>query len=351
MSKFIQLHFLTAFPAANLNRDDTGAPKTVMFGGATRLRISSQSLKRAWRTSDVFSEQLKKHIGIRTCRIATEAAQIMMEEGVDQKTAVKWASEIANKLGKAKTDKKDSSSLVNTETEQLVHISPEEMEKVKVLAKCLAEERREPTEEELAIFQNKNHAVDIALFGRMLASSPKFNVEAACQVAHAIGVSASVIEDDFFTAIDDLKQESDDSGAGHLGETAFGSAVFYNYICVDFDLLVKNLDGDESLAKNAVIALVEAALTTPPTGKQNSFASRGYALWALAEKGEFQPRSLAAAVCHPISGNDMISDAISKLETFRGNLNSVYGQQTVYKKFDVIKPSGSMSELLEFVAQ
>ena len=120
---------------------------------------------------------------------------------------------------------------------------------------------------------------------------------------------------------------------------------------MDFDLLVKNLDGDESLAKNAVIALVEAALTTPPTGKQNSFASRGYALWALAEKGEFQPRSLAAAVCHPISGNDMISDAISKLETFRGNLNSVYGQQTVYKKFDVIKPSGSMSELLEFVAQ
>ena len=196
MSNFIQLHFLTAFPAANLNRDDTGAPKTVMFGGATRLRISSQSLKRAWRISEVFSEQLKKHIGIRTCRIATEAAKIMMDGGVDQKTAVKWAAEIANKLGKAKKDK-DSSSLVNTETEQLVHISPEEMEKVRVLAKRLSEEKREPTEEELAIFQNKNHAVDIALFGRMLASSPKFNVEAACQVAHAIGVSASVIEDDF----------------------------------------------------------------------------------------------------------------------------------------------------------
>ena len=350
MSNFIQLHFLTAFPAANLNRDDTGAPKTVMFGGATRLRISSQSLKRAWRTSEVFSEQLKKHIGIRTCRIATEAAKIMMDGGVDQKTAVKWAAEIANKLGKAKKDK-DSSSLVNTETEQLVHISPEEMEKVRVLAKRLSEEKREPTEEELAIFQNKNHAVDIALFGRMLASSPKFNVEAACQVAHAIGVSASVIEDDFFTAIDDLKQEADDAGAGHLGETAFGSAVFYNYICLDFDLLVKNLDGDEPLAKKAVIALVEAALTTPPTGKQNSFGSRGYALWALAEKGEFQPRTLAAAVCHPISGNNMISDAITRLETFRENLNSVYGQQTAFRKFDVTKPSGSMSELLEFVGQ
>ena len=90
-----------------------------------------------------------------------------MDGGVDQKTAVKWAAEIANKLGKAKKDK-DSSSLVNTETEQLVHISPEEMEKVRVLAKRLSEEKREPTEEELAIFQNKNHAVDIALFGRML---------------------------------------------------------------------------------------------------------------------------------------------------------------------------------------
>ena len=93
----------------------------------------------------------------------------MMDGGVDQKTAVKWAAEIANKLGKAKKDK-DSSSLVNTETEQLVHISPEEMEKVRVLAKRLSEEKREPTEEELAIFQNKNHAVDIALFGRMLAN-------------------------------------------------------------------------------------------------------------------------------------------------------------------------------------
>lgn len=148
-----------------------------------------------------------------------------------------------------------------------------------------------------------------------------------------------------------LKQEADDAGAGHLGETAFGSAVFYNYICLDFDLLVKNLDGDEPLAKKAVIALVEAALTTPPTGKQNSFGSRGYALWALAEKGEFQPRSLAAAVCHPISGNNMISDAITRLETFRENLNSVYGQQTAFRKFDVTKPSGSMSELLEFVGQ
>lgn len=107
----------------------------MMFGGATRLRISSQSLKRAWRISEVFSEQLKKHIGIRTCRIATEAAKIMMDGGVDQKTAVKWAAEIANKLGKAKKDK-DSSSLVNTETEQLVHISPEEMEKVRVLGKA-----------------------------------------------------------------------------------------------------------------------------------------------------------------------------------------------------------------------
>lgn len=72
-------------------------------------------------------------------------------------------------------------------------------------------------------------------------------------MAHAIGVSASVIEDDFFTAIDDLKQEADDAGAGHLGETAFGSAVFYNYICLDFDLLVKNLDGDDLWPKKRLL--------------------------------------------------------------------------------------------------
>ncbi|MFP2172388.1 type I-E CRISPR-associated protein Cas7/Cse4/CasC [Escherichia coli] len=218
MTTFIQLHLLTAYPAANLNRDDTGAPKTVVLGGATRLRVSSQSLKRAWRTSALFEQALAGHIGIRSGRIAREAATILIEKGIEEKKAIEWAAKIADYLGKAKNDKKPKDPLTNAETEQLVHISPAEFDAVKVLAHQLAEEKRAPKEEDLALLRKDRMAVDIAMFGRMLANKPEFNVEAACQVAHAFGVSETIVEDDFFTAVDDLRQASEDAGARHLGE-------------------------------------------------------------------------------------------------------------------------------------
>lgn len=124
MTTFIQLHLLTAYPAANLNRDDTGSPKTVVLGGATRLRVSSQSLKRAWRTSELFEQALAGNIGIRSGRIAREAANILIEKGIEPKKAVEWVESIANCFGKVKADKKAKDVLANAETEQLVHISP-----------------------------------------------------------------------------------------------------------------------------------------------------------------------------------------------------------------------------------
>ncbi len=159
MTTFIQLHLLTAYPAANLNRDDTGAPKTVVLGGATRLRVSSQSLKRAWRTSALFEQALAGHIGIRSGRIAREAATILIEKGIEEKKAIEWAAKIADYLGKAKNDKKPKDPLTNAETEQLVHISPAEFDAVKVLAHQLAEEKRAPKEEDLALLRKDRMAV------------------------------------------------------------------------------------------------------------------------------------------------------------------------------------------------
>ncbi|MCF6718938.1 type I-E CRISPR-associated protein Cas7/Cse4/CasC, partial [Escherichia coli] len=185
-------------------------------------------------------------------RIAREAATILIEKGIEEKKAIEWAAKIADYLGKAKNDKKPKDPLTNAETEQLVHISPAEFDAVKALAHQLAEEKRAPKEEDLALLRKDRMAVDIAMFGRMLANKPEFNVEAACQVAHAFGVSETIVEDDFFTAVDDLRQASEDAGAGHLGETGFGSALFYTYICIDKDLLVENLGGDEALANQTI---------------------------------------------------------------------------------------------------
>lgn len=351
MTTFIQLHLLTAYPAANLNRDDTGAPKTVVLGGATRLRISSQSLKRAWRTSELFEQALPGNIGIRSGRIAREAANILIEKGIDPKKAVEWVEGIANCFGKVKADKKAKDVLTNAETEQLVHISPAEFDAVITLAHRLAEEKRAPKEEELALLRKDRMAVDIAMFGRMLANKPEFNIEAACQVAHAFGVSETIVEDDFFTAVDDLRASSDDAGAGHLGETGFGSALFYTYICIDKDLLVKNLHGNEELANKTLRAFTEAALKVSPTGKQNSFASRAYASWALAETGTDQPRSLAAAFYNPINGTNQLDVAVKRITELRENMKKVYGEQTKSTHFDVMQQQGSMKDVLDFICE
>ncbi|MDW2741847.1 type I-E CRISPR-associated protein Cas7/Cse4/CasC [Atlantibacter subterraneus] len=350
MTTFIQLHMLTAYPAANLNRDDTGAPKTVVLGGSTRLRISSQSLKRAWRKSDLFEEALAGHIGIRSGRIGREAAEILLAAGINKKDSIAWAKSIAECFGKPKTEKeKDKDPLIETETEQLAHVSPVEMEAVTTLAQKLAIENRAPTADELELLRHDRMAVDIALFGRMLAATPAYNVEAACQVAHAFGVGETVVEDDFFTAVDDLRNESDDAGAGHLGETGFGAALFYTYVCIDRDLLAQNLNNDVDLVNRTLRALTETALKVSPTGKQNSFASRAYASWTLAEKGTEQPRSLAAAYYSPINGTNQIDTAVTRITQLRQNMNQVYGQQSECVDFNAAQGKGSLAAVLDFI--
>ena len=235
------------------------------------------------------------------------------------------------------------------EIEQLVHVAPEERASLDALVATLAQEKRAPSDDELDALLHDQSAVDIAMFGRMLASKTAFNGEAAVQVAHAIGVHASAIEDDYFTAVDDLNR--DESGAGHIGEAGFAAAVFYQYICIDRDLLKRNLGGDEALTAKALQALTEAALKVGPSGKQNSFASRARAHYALAEKGSDQPRSLSLAYVKPVAGADYATDAISALQRVRDNMDAVYGACADSRcEINVLSGEGSLAELLDFVA-
>jgi len=342
MTQFIQLHLLTAYPPSNLNRDDLGRPKTAIVGGTERLRISSQSLKRAWRTSKQFESALADFRGTRTKRLGEQVFQRLTRKGVPEGKAKKWAAEIASVFGKLKKD--------SFEIEQLAHISPEEWEAIENLADTLADEGREPEKEELDLLRKNPKAVDIALFGRMLASSPAYNVEAAAQVAHAITVNPVKIEDDFFTAVDDLNTHEEDAGAGHMGDAGFGSGVFYQYICFDRDRLVENLQGDEDLARQAIAALVEAAAKVAPTGKQNSFASRAYTSYLLAEKGSQQPRSLSVAFLQAVRGNDLLGMAIERLEQQRDNFDEVYGAcADERRRLNALTGEGSLQEIIDFV--
>ncbi|MBX6375974.1 MAG: type I-E CRISPR-associated protein Cas7/Cse4/CasC [Acetobacteraceae bacterium] len=343
MSRFLQLHLLSFFPPANLNRDDTGRPKTAVVGGATRLRISSQALKRAWRTSEVFKAALNDHMGQRTQRLGEVIKAHLVERGVAEAEAVKVARQIVPLFGKPKPEKDPNP----TRTEQLAFIAPEERAAALALAERIAAgEKITPKPED--VLRRADTAADIALFGRMLADNPDYNREAAAQVAHAITTHRVAVEDDYYTAVDDLKTPAEDAGAGFVGEAAFGSGVFYLYVSVNRELLERNLGGDKALAGTALAALAEAAATTAPRGKQNSFAAHGRAHYILAELGDRQPRTLAGAFARPVEGEDLMDASIRALEEFRDAMDAAYGQAYDSAAFLRVGTAGRLSDILAF---
>lgn len=349
MSRFVQLHLLTSYPPANLNRDDLGRPKTAMMGGEPRLRVSSQSLKRAWRTSSVFEESLKDHVGTRTKTMGVEVFKALKEKGISKKEAADWAKAIAEQFGKLKKADR-TNEMQEFEIEQLAHFSPEEEQAIQALIELLAERKTKPEDNELALLRQHHTAADIALFGRMLASKPLYNTEAAAQVAHAISVHSVVVEDDFFTAVDDLNKGEDDAGAAHLGETEFAAGLFYLYLCIDKQLLIDNLSGDEALANKTLAALIESAATVSPNGKQNSFASRARTSYLLCETGKQQPRSLSVAFLKPITKGDMLASAKQRLENIKNNMTQVYGacsDQEACFYFNADQAIGSLQAVIQ----
>jgi CRISPR system Cascade subunit CasC len=233
-------------------------------------------------------------------------------------------------------------------TAQLAFIGPEERRLARDLAeKKLADEKIEIKAD--LILKRVDTAADIAMFGRMLADNPDFNREAAVQVAHAVTTHKVAVEDDFYTAVDDLKKPVEDAGAGFMGELGFGSGVFYIYVCVDAALLKANLGGDEALAKTAVSALIKALATVSPTGKQASFASRARASYM---KGDQQPRTLAAAFVKPIKGDDLLANSIDELQRTRDDMDLAYGAcADSHAIMNVPARIGSLAEIQAFATE
>lgn len=346
MTQFVQLHLLLSYPPSNPNRDDAGKPKSALMGGVNRMRISSQSLKRAWRTSAAFQEELAGHLGTRTKLMGLKVADDLAQKGLPAAQAGEWAAKIAGQFGKLKKD--------SSEIEQLCHITPEEGAAIDALVARIAAGEKFADEELAGLATHRHSAADVALFGRMLAAKPDCNSEAAAQVAHAITVHKVVMEDDFFTAVDDLKKREDDSGSAHMGETEFAAGLFYLYVCVDCDLLRENLSGDAELARKTLAALLEAAATVAPSGMQNRFGSRVRASYILAERGSQQPRSLSAAFLKPVAGSDMLGEAIQHLENTAANMDTVYGacrDATNSFRCDAEHAQGTLAELKTFVAE
>ncbi|MBO9401316.1 type I-E CRISPR-associated protein Cas7/Cse4/CasC [Shimia sp. R9_3] len=354
MSRFIQLHYLTIYPLSNPNRDDQGRPKSALFGGAPRLRISSQALKRAARISDVMQQSLSGHLGERTQRLGEVVEATLTAEGAEEKAARSIAKEIAAVFGKldAEAEKKG-----HVRIKQLAFVSPKERAMAIELAqKALAGEAL-PKDKELKkmLLQAADGAADIAMFGRMLADSPEYNREAAVQVSHAMTTHQARVEDDFYTAVDDLKTADEDAGAGFVGDAGFGSGVFYLYACIDTALLLENLEGDGELAARAAEALAEALATATPSGKRNSFGHQTRASHIRVEAGPQQPRSLAGAFFKPVQAlpeheGDLMAASVAAMTTTAEAMDRAYGAcADAGCIMDVTRGEGSLSEVKAFV--
>lgn len=341
MTTFLQLHYLTVYPPSNPNRDDMGRPKQALIGGAPRLRLSSQSIKRAVRTSPLFRAALAGHIGERTKRIG-EVIRDALEGSGNAEDIRRVAISVADVF--AKMDTKANADENKIRTAQLAFISPDEKAAaIKTARKWMSEGlippepgKKQSKEQQAAqkkeekalaatILRSADGAADIAMFGRMLADDPGFNREAAVQVAHAFTTHRAVIEDDFFTAVDDLKNPAEDAGADHIGEHAFGSGVFYTYACVNCDLLVRNLAGDLDIAIKSAQTLAEALAISTPSGKQNSHAHHPRAAFMRAEMGSVQPRDLSGAFFHPVPPSEGLKGSINALKQTVTGIDRVYG--------------------------
>ena len=355
MTTFVQFHLLTAYGPSNPNRDDQGRPKQAMVGGVPRLRMSSQSLKRALRESSFFALDLADHKGTRTKRLHEKLVEKLVADGVAAADAQKAADQVAVIFGKL-PDKKavDAKTVATT----LAFISPDEWALAHDLAAKAAAGEDLPKDKDLKklVLRKADGAVDIAMFGRMLADDPEFTREAAVQVAHAITTHRAQAEEDWYSAVDDLNK-AEDTGAGHLGEHGFGSGIYYQYICVNVDLLTENLNGDKGLAKKAMAALASALPVTTPKGKQNSHAHHPTAYYIRAERGPRAPRDLSGAFFTPVDArlrelgaNDLQSGSIRAMDSTAANLDKCYhaGEAEDHRILNALTGEGTLAEIVAF---
>ena len=357
--RFLQIHTLHSYPAALLNRDDSGLAKRMPFGGAVRTRISSQCLKRHWRvTQDEFAIHsiAGATSALRSRNIVERRVFDPMRgmDGVaeDVLTTVENAFNIGVYGGSGTTETGRQPLLLGLpEVEYLqrkaADICAEHPDDAKAAgdAATLLFNNRRGEGNNFAAFRDAARmpgGLEGALFGRMVTSDPGANIEAAIHVAHAFTVHAEESESDYFSVVDDLQREDEDAGAAHIGDMELTAGLFYGYVVVDVPGLVSNLEGcdagewddaNRDLAGKVVEHLTHLIATVSPGAKLGSTAPYGFADLMLIEAGSRQPRSLANAYREPARAR--IEAATEKLAGYLGKLDAAYGGKEVRRVMSV----------------
>jgi len=399
-TRFIQVHSLTSYCGVLLNRDDVGFAKRLSFGGKPRIRISSQCLKRHWRTFTGEHALIELEIPL-SVRSRYTFEELIYKPLISDGLSVDLAHFITQAmmdlvLGKSEKAKKNEegngnggAAITTLQTSQVTVLGRPEvsfiLENARVIAKlpeikpiieALGDLPADEEEQKKALekiqkdvktivsdnfsktekqnLQALQHAsgLDTALFGRMVTSDVLSRADAAIHVAHSITTSAEEAEIDFFSVVDDLKPEG---GSGHINQTELTSGIFYGYVVVDVPLLVSNLTAchpddwlkaDHSLAEQLLYNLVHMIATVTPGAKLGSTSPYAISHMVMVEMGRSQPRSLANSFLQPVSSNPhLLENSYKALVDHVTELDAMYGQPT----FRNLKAIGQGAELLQTI--
>ena len=338
---YVDIHVLQTVPPSCVNRDDTGSPKTARYGGVTRARVSSQCWKHAVRT--YFRDHLDiERLAFRTKNAEEKVADYLIEKGYEKEEAVLLAENALKEIQvkSSKDGKKDA----------LFFISSSQ-------ARAVAEVIDIGEKESIDIKENKDAlkkaiceapGAEIALFGRMVAADTSMNVDACCQVAHAISTHRISNEFDYYTAIDDLHsedEESTDEGAGHIGTIEFNSSTLYRYATIAVHDLNEKLGGETA---ETVRDFVEAFVCSMPTGKINSFANQTLPDMVLVNVRTDQPINFVGAFENPVKSNDgYVNPSKERLEEYALECYKAFASEPE-RSFSVGSLSGSLSKQVTF---
>lgn len=375
--KFLQIHTLTSYGASLLNRDQDGFAKRLPFGG-TRLRVSSQCLKRHWRSHQgplalstiplgegvapmsirsrvTFRELIRDRLVREESLAPSEASTatesllrfILSENPKTEEVEEEGPKKPKKGKGKAEEEAPTEEPADTCRTSQITILGPAEVDFLyqelrTVLRKTKTERGATLPSVLVAHFtpeRRKNlrglllgAGLDAALFGRMVTSKNLDNIDAAIQVAHSFTVHLAQTESDFFSAVDDLEQELGNKGSGHIGNLELTTGLYYGYVAVDLPLLHQNLTGQvdkrvpNALLSEVVRRLVHLIATVSPGAKLGSTAPHAYSQFVLVEQGVTQPRTLGNAFLRPVTDNgELLARAYEALKIHLGEMEQMFG--------------------------
>jgi CRISPR system Cascade subunit CasC len=382
--KHLELHIVQSVPVACLNRDDLNSPKTAVFGGVQRARVSSQSWKRAIREMAKEMDDTDVFKGNRSRRMVSELATRLENKGITEHIGEIIAEHVAGVVetldskkdsdgfkkiktmmffSKAEYDAianavtndikmtaekiRSSSNAVETAKEALKMIDEEKQEAAK---KALEKLEKELEKEQKALgkaFNDKaireviksiqlKDAADIALFGRMVANDHSLTVEAASMFSHALSTHKADNEIDFFAAVDDL-QTKEESGAGITGTLEFNSATYYRFAALNLDMLA-DADHLGSMTRkerqSVVRTFVEATIMAIPSARKNTMNGNtlpAYVLGVVREKGH--PVQLVNAFEAPVrSSQGYVVKSVELLKAEYAKLTDTWELKAVLDK-------------------